>query len=354
MNNTIERIMRKVREQGAQALLVASPPNRRYLTGFRGSAGTVWISDKRRAFLTDFRYVEQAKGQCPGWEIIQYDEVDKAIADLIAEESVDAIAIEAAHVTISQLRGWQEAFSAQIVETKGLVEAERMVKTAEEIEKVKKAASIADHAFAQVLPQLRPGVSEREIALELEFTMRKAGASGVSFRPIVAAGARSALPHAEPGDRLLSHGDFVVLDFGCVFEGYCSDMTRTVVVGEPTEQHLLIYDLVLRAQLEALEAVKPGVTGKAVDTVARSIIEEGGYGQYFGHGLGHSVGLEIHEQPRLSQKDETVLEPGMIVTVEPGIYLPDFGGVRIEDLVLVTEDGCSILSSTFKELYVVE
>ncbi len=354
MNKSIDAVLGKVREAGAQALLVNSPPNRRYLTGFSGSAGTVWISEKRRALLTDFRYIEQAKGQCPGWEIIHIDELEKSIAELISQEGVDAVAIEAQHVTVSQLNAWRKAFSAEIVETEGIVEAVRMVKTPDEVEKIRKAASIADHAFAQVLPQLRPGITELEVAIELEFTMRKAGASGVSFRPIVAAGTRSALPHAEPGRRVFAHGDFVVMDFGCVVDGFCSDMTRTVVVGEPTEKHLLIYDLVLRAQLEGLKAVRPGVTAKSVDSVARGIIEEGGYGQYFGHNLGHGVGLEIHERPRLSPKDETVLEPGMVVTVEPGIYLPDFGGVRIEDLVLVTEDGCSVISSTFKELYVVE
>jgi len=354
MNQAVDRVLAKVREKGAQAVLVTNPPNRRFLSGFTGSAGAVWVSEARRAVLVDFRYVEQAKGQCPGWEVVQFDELEKSVAELIAAEKIASVAIEAQHVTVSELAKWRRAFFAEIVETEGIVEAERMVKTPEEIDKIRRAASIADYAFAQVLPQLRAGVSERDIALELEFAMRKAGASGVSFRPIVAAGTRSALPHAEPGNRLFAYGDFVVMDFGCVYDGYCSDMTRTVVVGEPTEQHLLIYDLVLRAQLEALKAVKPGVTGKDVDTVARSIIAEGGYGQYFGHGLGHGVGLEIHERPRLSQKDETVLEPGMIVTVEPGIYLPDFGGVRIEDLVLVTADGCEILSSTFKELFVVE
>ncbi len=354
MSKTIEGILTKIRDLGAQAFVVTSPVNRRYLTGFTGSAGTVWISENRKALLTDFRYIEQAKGQCPGWEIIQVDEYEQSIAELIDAEGVKAVAIEAPHITVNQFKSWQKAFSAEIVETEGIVEAVRMVKTPEEIEKIRRAAAIADHAFAHVLPQLRPGVTELEIALELEFTMRKAGASGVSFRPIVAAGERSALPHAEPGNRVFAHGDFVVMDFGCVFEGYCSDMTRTVVIGEPTEEHMVIYDLVLQAQLEALAAVKPGMTGKQVDSVARDIIADGGYGQYFGHGLGHGVGLEIHERPRLSQKDETVLEPGMVVTVEPGIYLPDFGGVRIEDLVVVTESGSEILSSTFKELYVVE
>lgn len=176
----------------------------------------------------------------------------------------------------------------------------------------------------------------------------------MSFKPIVASGPNSALPHAQPGRRIFSHGDFVVFDFGCVVDGYCSDMTRTVVIGEPGEQHLLIYDLVLHAQMEALKAIAPGKTGAEIDAVARNIISEAGYGEYFGHGLGHGVGLEIHEGPRLSKTGETVLEPGMVVTVEPGVYLPDFGGVRIEDLVLVTEDGYRVLTSTFKELYVVE
>ncbi|NMB21267.1 MAG: aminopeptidase P family protein, partial [Firmicutes bacterium] len=188
---------------------------------------------------------------------------------------------------------------------------------------------------------------------ELEFLMRKAGASAMSFDPIVASGPRSALPHARPGERILSVGDFLVLDFGCKVNGYCSDMTRTLVIGEPEEKHLLIYDLVLEAQLRSLEAIAPGKTGVEIDTIARNIISEAGYGEYFGHGLGHSLGLEVHESPRLSKLDQTVLQPGMIVTVEPGVYLPDFGGVRIEDLVLVTEDGYEVLSSTFKELYVV-
>lgn len=354
MSKTIEGILSRVRELGAQAFVVTSPVNRRYLTGFTGSAGTVWISESKRALLTDFRYIEQAKGQCPGWEIIEIDEMEQAIARLISAEGVKAVAIEAPHVTVHQFKSWQKAFSAEIIETEGIVEKVRMIKTPDEIEKIRRAAAIADHAFAQILPLLRPGVTELEIALELEFTMRKAGASGVSFRPIVATGERSALPHAEPGNRVFANGDFVVMDFGCVFEGYCSDMTRTVLIGEPTEEHMVIYDLVLRAQLESLAAVKPGVTGRQVDSVARDIIADAGYGQYFGHGLGHGVGLEIHERPRLSQKDETVLEPGMVVTVEPGVYLPGFGGVRIEDLVVVTESGRETLSSTFKELYVVE
>src|SRR5690554_6374104 len=187
MNRAIDDILIKLKDVEAQAIIITSPTNRRYLTGFTGSAGTVWISNGKKALLTDFRYIEQAKGQCPGWEIVQIDEMEKSIAEMIAAEGIETLAIEAPHVTVSQLKAWEKAFSARIVETSGIVEALRMVKDDDEIEKIRRAAEIADHAFAQVLPQLRAGVTELEIALELEFTMRKAGASGVSFRPIVAA-----------------------------------------------------------------------------------------------------------------------------------------------------------------------
>ncbi|MFY9526018.1 MAG: M24 family metallopeptidase, partial [Limnochordia bacterium] len=230
----------------------------------------------------------------------------------------------------------------------------RSIKTEQEIENIRQAAKIGDQAFAELLPKIRSGVSEIEIALELEFLMRRAGASGMSFSPIIASGPQSALPHARPSERILMYGDFVVFDFGCIVNGYCSDMTRTIVIGEPEEQHLLIYDLVLKAQLESLAAVAPGRKGSEIDAIARDIITDAGYGEYFGHGLGHSLGLEIHESPRLSKADHTVLQPGMVVTVEPGVYLPGFGGVRIEDLVVVREDGHEVLTSTFKELYIVD
>lgn len=350
----VKHIRQCLQAQGAQAFLGSNPVNRRYLTNFTGSAGFVWISEGRQALLTDFRYIEQSTAQCPDWEIIRIDDLMETLPELVREDGVEKIAFEADHVTIHQLEEWQEKVPCTFEGITGWVQDVRMIKSEAEIEAISRAAQIADAAFAQVLGMIRSGVTEQEIALELEFLMRRGGASGVSFDPIVASGPRSALPHARPGERILSHGDFVVMDFGCIFDGYCSDMTRTLIVGEPTEEHLLIYDLVLKAQLEALAAVEPGRTGKEVDGIARSIISEGGYGEYFGHGLGHGVGLEIHEGPRLSQRDDTPLQPGMIVTVEPGIYLPDFGGVRIEDLVLVTDDGHRVLSSTFKELYVVE
>lgn len=350
----VARIRERMQAEGVDVLLVSNPVNRRYLTGFTGSAGLVWISRDSQAILTDFRYFEQVQAQCPDWELVRINTYTDSLQTLIDEQEIQTIAFEKDHVTVQQLQEWQDKLSAKFVDISGWVQEMRMIKTSEEIEYTRRAAQIADESFAELLPSIRSGVTERDLAIELEFLMRKAGASNTSFDSIVASGPRSALPHARPGERILSHGDFVVFDFGCIVNGYCSDMTRTIVVGEPEEKHLVIYDVVLKAQLQSLAAVGPGKTGVEIDSIARDIITDAGYGDYFGHGLGHSVGLEVHENPRLSKTDNTALQPGMIVTIEPGVYLPDFGGVRIEDLVVVTEDGHEVLSSTFKELYVVK
>lgn len=350
----VARIRERLQEHGVDVFIGSNAVSRRYLTGFTGSAGFVWLTPTQQALLTDFRYVEQVKAQCPSWELIQIESFGETLNKLVNQNGVKRIAFESDTVTIKQLEEWKEKTNAEFVGVSGWVQELRMIKTTEEIESIRKAAKIGDEAFAKLLPKIRSGVAEQDLALELEFLMRKMGASGMSFSPIVASGPNSALPHARPSERILSHGDFVVFDFGCIVNGYCSDMTRTVIVGEPTEKHLLIYDLVLKAQMESLAAVAPGKSGAEIDSIARGVISDAGYGEYFGHGLGHGVGLEIHENPRLSKIDHTILRPGMVVTVEPGVYLPGFGGVRIEDLVLVTDDGHDIFSSTFKELYVVE
>ncbi|HHU60427.1 MAG: Xaa-Pro peptidase family protein [Bacillota bacterium] len=350
----LDSIRDKLRAQEADVFLVTSPINRRYLTGFTGSAGTVWISADKQAILTDFRYVEQVKEQCPDWELIEIEDVNTSLKTLIDDQNVKKIVYEKDFVTVGLLEEWEKNLNAKFVPIGGWVQEMRIIKKSEEIEFIRQAAQIGDRAFAKLLPTINSGITESELAIELEYIVRKMGAEGMSFDPIVASGPRSALPHARPGERVLSVGDFVVFDFGCIVNGYCSDMTRTIVIGEPEERHMLIYDLVLKAQKESLAAIAPGKTGAEIDAVAREIISDAGYGEYFGHGLGHGVGLEIHENPRLSRRDDTVLEPGMVVTVEPGIYLPDFGGVRIEDMVVVTDEGCDVLTSTFKELYVVE
>lgn len=351
----LEQIRQKLQENNCDVFITNNRVNRRYLTKFTGSAGLVWISATDNILITDFRYTEQAQQQSPDWQIIQQEPtLIETMQRLVDQHQVKRIAYESDHVTVDQLTQWQEKLPVEFVPTKNWVLQLRMIKTEDEIAKIAKAASIADQALAELLPRIKPGMKEKELAFELEFTMRRLGAEGVSFDPIVGSGPQGALPHAVPGDREFQYGDFIVLDFGCVYEGYCSDMTRTLLMGQPTEKHLEIYNLVLEAQLKALAAVKPGVTGKQVDQIARDIIAGAGYGECFGHGLGHGVGLEIHEDPRLSQFGEDILVPGMIVTVEPGVYLPGWGGVRIEDLVVVTENGCRILTATPKDLYIIE
>ncbi len=350
----VRRIRERLRDSGADVFLCTNPVNRRYLTGFTGSAGIAWISAEKQIIMTDFRYIEQVKVESPDWELVRIENPIDTLKTLIEENDINKVAFEADHITVRYLEQWKEKLAVEFVGITGWVQELRIIKTAKEIDFIRQAAKIGDQAFAELLPKIRSGIKEVELALELEFLMRRAGASGMSFNPIVASGPQSALPHARPSDRVLMHGDFVVFDFGCIVNGYCSDMTRTVVIGEPEEQHLLVYDLVLKAQMESLAAVAPGLKGSEIDAIAREIIADAGYGEYFGHGLGHGVGLEIHENPRLSRTDDTPLQPGMIVTVEPGVYLPGFGGVRIEDLVVVTEDGHEVLTSTFKELYIVE
>ncbi|NLJ80392.1 MAG: aminopeptidase P family protein [Firmicutes bacterium] len=347
-------IRERLKSVEAEVFLGSNAVNRRYLTGFTGSAGFVWITQDEQALLTDFRYIEQAKAQCPGWKIIKIDNFEDILGTMVEEKGIKSVAFEGDHITVHQLEKWKEKVPVEFKSVTGWVQELRMVKNKDEIIAISRAAEIGDEAFAEILGSIRSGMSEKEAALELEFAMRRLGADGMSFDPIVASGPNSALPHARPSERIFSYGDFVVFDFGCIVDGYCSDMTRTVVIGEPDEKHILIYDLVLQAQMKSLAEIAPGKTGMEIDAIARDIISDGGYGRYFGHGLGHGVGLEIHERPRLSKTDDTVLEAGMVVTVEPGIYLPDFGGVRIEDLVLVTENGFQVLTSTFKELYVVE
>ena len=226
----------------------------------------------------------------------------------------------------------------------------RKIKSPEELDRMERAERIGDEAFSYILNELKPGVTELQIAAKLEYFMRSHGAEGTSFDTIVASGYHSAMPHAVPTEKPLENGDFVTMDFGCRYQGYCSDMTRTVVIGKADPRQKEIYQIVLEAQQAALEGLRPGMTGTEGDRLARDVIEKAGYGEYFGHGLGHSVGLEIHEKPALSTRDETVLLPGMIETVEPGIYIPGFGGVRIEDMVVLTETGIRNLTTSPKEL----
>lgn len=351
MSARIQALRERLAEAGVEALVVSSPANRRYLSGFTGSAGTLIITREQALLLTDFRYVEQAERQAPGFQIVRYDDPYKAIGEHVAAVAGRRVGFEAEHVTVAQLEQLQEAAAVEWVPTRRLVEEVRGVKDADELARIEAAVALADRCFEHILPRLKPGVTEREIAWRMEVFMRENGAEALAFPSIVASGPNGAMPHARPTDKPLAAGEFVTLDFGCVWQGYCSDMTRTVFLGEPTDRHRELYDLVLRAQETGVAAVRPGRSGKEVDGAARDVIARAGYGDHFGHGLGHGLGLEVHEEvPRLSTRSETVLAPGMVCSVEPGVYLPGWGGIRIEDLVVVTEDGCRILTKSPKQL----
>jgi len=346
------KIREALSKNNLDAIIIHSSVNRRYISAFTGSAGILLISKFSAVLLTDFRYIEQATKQAPDFTIINYttEGLYNEINKFIEKENVKRLAFEAEQLSFNDYKKYEEMINAHLIPTNKIVEDIRKIKDIDEIESIKKAVDIGDKAFNHILSFLKEGISEREIALELEYFMKKNGASDLSFSTIVASGAFSSLPHWEPGERRLQNGDFLVMDFGCIYKGYCSDMTRTVVIGKASSKQKEIYNIVLEAQKAALEAIKPFKKGKEIDKISRDYIENKGYGQYFGHGLGHCVGMEIHENPRFSINEEEEFLPGMVVTVEPGIYIPDFGGVRIEDLVVITKDGIDNLTKSPKEL----
>ncbi|MDF2521200.1 MAG: aminopeptidase family protein [Clostridia bacterium] len=353
----MEKRLAKLRERLAannlDAAFLYSKENRRYISGFTGSTGYVVVTANKAYFITDFRYKDQAQNQCKGFEVIIHGSTTlmSEIKNAIQGSNVKRLGIEDGFMTASMYENLKSNLEGvEIAPLKDTLEAIRMIKDADEIANIEKAASIADEAFKHMLDFIKPGLTEQEVALELEYTMKKLGATDLSFESIVASGVRSSLPHGVFTDKVINNGEFLTLDFGCVYNGYCSDMTRTVFVGKADEKQKKIYNIVLEAELKVLEHIKPGMTGKDVDKVARDIITKEGYGENFGHGLGHGVGLAVHEEPRLSPMGERTLEAGMIVTDEPGIYISEYGGVRIEDLVLVTEDGCRTLSKSPKHL----
>jgi Xaa-Pro aminopeptidase len=352
MSSRVERVVERLRERELDALLVTNLVNVRWLTGFTGSNGLAVIGPGIQRFVTDFRYLTQAEEEVdPAWaHEIATDLLERAAADLPARVGFDDRHLSVhEHARLRDLAG----DGVELVAAGGLVEELRLVKEPDEIERVRAAARLADEALREVLERGIVGRTEREVALDLEVAMRRRGAEGPSFAPIVAAGAHGALPHAQPRDVAIPRDTLVVIDWGAQLDGYASDCTRTVATGrlDPVDEE--IYALVLRAQLAALDAVRPGPLGREVDAVARAIIEEAGHGEHFGHGLGHGVGMEVHEGPRLSRQGDVALAAGQIVTVEPGVYVPGRIGVRIEDLVVVTADGHEVLSSLPKDLQVV-
>jgi len=356
MTDRAARLAERLPEIGADLLIVTSLVNVRYLTGYTGSSGAALVGPQTRVFLTDFRYVEQAAAEVdPSFErrIVSQDLIDAAAQALPA--GAHRLAFEDAHLTVRTHARLRQRLpeGVELVAGGDAAENLRVVKDIHEIHRIAEAAKLADAALRRILERGLVGRTELDVATALEREMRDLGAQRPSFGTIVAAGPRGALPHAQPRDVQIGRDELVVIDWGAELDGYCSDCTRTVATGDLDEPALETYDLVRQAQLAGLEAVRAGVGGREADSAARAVIDDAGHAEHYGHGLGHGVGLEIHEAPRLSQRSDSVLAPGNVVTVEPGVYLAGQFGVRIEDLVVVTDEGPTILTSVPKELITV-
>lgn len=328
-----------------EGVLISGYANIFYYTGFTSEDALVFITHKRQILITDSRYTVQAKLEARDFEI---RDITEGVEKIVKSLDCDVLGFEENVVTVSQLAQFQK-FGKKLVPMNSVISEPRKVKDEFEIKKIAAAEALGDRAFQNLIENFRYGMTEREVALELEFYMRKNGASGTSFETIVASGKRSSMPHGVATDKVIGIGDFVTIDFGCRLDGYCSDMTRTVLVGKCSEKQREIYDTVLKAQKAAISAIKPGVKCSEIDTVARNIIKDAGYGDNFGHSLGHSVGIEIHERPNFAPRSDEVLKRGNVLTVEPGIYIEGFGGVRIEDVIAVGENAIN-LTKTCKDL----
>lgn len=348
----LNKIRKALEKNNLDAILITSPINRRYISGFTGTAGAVIVSKEDTRFITDFRYIEQANEQITDFTVVEHKQlIHQEISDQLNQLKSKRVGFEQDHVTFSTYDLYKQSFDVELVPVSGVVEELRLIKTEDELDILKKAAKIADDTFEHIKGFIKPGVKEIDVSNELEFFMRKQGATSSSFDIIVASGYRSALPHGVASDKKIQSGELVTLDFGALFNGYCSDITRTVAVGEISDELKSIYNTVLEAQLLGVEGVKPGMTGKEADALTRDYIKEKGYGDYFGHSTGHGLGMEVHEGPGLSFRSDKKLEEGMVVTVEPGIYVPNVGGCRIEDDIVVTKTGNERLSYSSKELF---
>ena len=338
---------------GADAFLVTHAPNLRYLCGFTGSSGMIVLAPGKRLLFTDGRYTTQARDQAQGVRVVvARGPLLEAAAAWFSRQRVRRIGVEALHMTLSARAALLRLLSARVrlQPLEGLVERVRMIKEPEEIALIRSAVRLGSSLFQRALKVLRPGATEAQVAAEIEYAARRAGAQGMSFETIVAGGRRSALPHGVASTQPIPNKGFIVLDFGVILGGYCSDMTRTVHMGPTPRWAREMYQVVRRAQEQAIATVRPGVKAGEVDCAARRVLQNAGLGRYFTHSTGHGLGLEIHEPPRLGKGQAEVLEPGMVVTIEPGVYVAGRGGVRIEDVVVVTAQGCEVLTPTTKEL----
>lgn len=336
-------------DYGVDAALITSPQNRFYLSGFTGSTATLVITSSKAWILTDSRYLTQVKSECPLFELVEVKgRYTDFIKNLLGNQAI--VGFEGSDVTFDWYDSYTRALSHYTFKRLDLSHL-RDVKDANEVAIMKEAGKIAIQALENTLPQVKAGMTERQAELILVTEMKKLGATKESFDTIVASGVRGALPHGHASDKVINEGEFITFDFGCIYQGYCSDITRTVVLGQPKDTQLVeIYEIVREAQQRAVDAIRPGLKGSDVDKVARDYIASKGYGAYFGHGTGHGLGILVHEYPSVSPAGDTVLAPGHVVTVEPGIYIEGLGGVRIEDDVLVTPQGHEVLNGFTKQL----
>lgn len=350
----IAKITAQLPEHGLDAMLVTSAPGERYAVGFEGE-GWVLVSRDGARYSTDGRYIEVARQQVTGAEIVLTERGQSHLAlarEEIRRRGLKRVGFESGRVSADELGRWKDSLPCELVAAQGLLDGLRAAKDEEELARMRQAQRITDEAFREILNFIRPGLTEQEVAARLVYELLRRGGRRVSFDPIVAAGANGSMPHAVPGETVIQPGMFVTMDFGCVYEGYCSDMTRTVAVGQPTDEMERVYHTVLEAQRAGIAAARAGVTGSEVDRAARQAIQQAGYGSFFSHSFGHSLGLEIHESPNASPSEQTVFPAGAVISAEPGIYLPGHFGVRIEDVLVLREGGCEDITQAPKNLIV--
>ncbi len=354
MTERILRLQEQLYEHSA--FYIENPVNRRYLTNFPSSAGVVVITKRNSYCFMDFRYFEKAKNSINTCQVVLFQGFAHSVLPILKESGITSLYLETGYTSLKEYASLQNSVQGISVSREenldNLLSQMRMIKTDEEIQRITKAQRITEETFHYILQRIEPGRSEIDVMLDMEFYLRKLGSQGVSFDFIVVSGKNSSLPHGVPSNKVIEKGDFVTMDFGAVVDGYHSDMTRTVAVGEIPEKQKLVYDTVLQAKNLAMEAIVPGEICKDIDAVARNYIHNAGFEGCFGHGLGHSVGLEIHEDPSFNTRCETVLQPGMVLTVEPGIYLENQFGVRIEDMVVITKEGYTNLTECTDRLLV--
>ena len=349
-----EKIAAGLKDRGLDAMLVTSAPGEFYAVGFHGE-GVALITPDKTWYWTDSRYIESAQQLVRGAEVAMHPKGGsylKIVAELVKKNSIAKLGFEERYMSVGDHTRWTKEVEAEFVPASGLLTGLRQVKDADELAAMREAQRITDEALLEILNFIKPGLTESEVAARLTYIMARKGAERNSFDPIVACGPNGSKPHAVPGPDVIRNGQFVTMDFGCVVGGYCSDMTRTVAVGQPSEEMVLVYNTVLKAQLAGIAAAHAGVTGKEVHEAGAKVIEDAGYGEYFGHGFGHSLGIEIHEDPGFHTRNDKPIPAGALLSAEPGIYLPGKFGVRIEDVIMLTEGGCIDITHSPKQLII--